>query len=241
MEEEDQSQLELDMESLEDEVNLSFLDDCGEDGATAAESPSIFDDIDTFDDSLTRGSEHGGGGAGAGGFGGGGSMDDMSQISFDSATYAAATHGMSQWELLMKIADSRRLPSDMDMSVSAYSSNTKPFSIKDKEDLETKQGELQFEIDSLKERLKRRNILIGTIREAYLKDVIELKTVMFGVLTESERLRVVSQWDAVIPSLDLRKPIELCAPAEAEFTHVPCEACGGQVLITVILIIVVLA
>ena len=159
------------------------------------------------------------------------SQTDMSQISFDSQTFAAAVHGMSQWDLLLKIAEERRTTSDVSLSASidAYSSSLRQFSIQDKQEMETKQEDLNLQIASLQERLKRRNVLIGTIRNSYLKDVVELKNVMFGVLTETERLRVVSQWEATIPSLDLRKPIELCAPAEAEFTHTPCDTCGGQV------------
>ena len=159
------------------------------------------------------------------------SQADMSMVSFDSATYASF-QGLSQWELLMKIADERRLGGDIDASLSQEASVDHSLSKinylqADVEKLEKNRYDLEFQVESMRERLKRRNVLIGTIREgealqtrlpppaghhqsppsppssittitcllaaAYLRDVIELKTVMFGVLTESERLRVVRQ------------------------------------------------
>ena len=161
------------------------------------------------------------------------SQDYMSQVSFDSAQYASL-QGMSQWELFLKIADEKRgiLPGGESMSVSMAESTQESqsqFTLQEKEEMEATQENLRFQIDSLQERIKRRNVLIGTIRQAYLKDVVELKTVMFSVLTESERKRVVSQWEDNLPSLDLRTPIELSAPGECEFTFTPCVTCGGTV------------
>jgi len=49
------------------------------------------------------------------------SQADMSMVSFDSATYASF-QGLSQWELLMKIADERRLGGDIDASLSQEAS-----------------------------------------------------------------------------------------------------------------------
>lgn len=168
------------------------------------------------------------------------SQADMSVVSFDSATYASY-QGLSQWELLMKIADERRMTGDNDtMSATQEASvdQSHPSNLhSDKKKLEKEQENLNFQVASLQERLKRRNILIGTIREgrhahhplihfdsivivlsfdpiAYLRDVIELKTVSplphSDTITTRLPLPLLPHDQHTLSTLSLDLPMLLC-------------------------------
>lgn len=82
--------------------------------------------------------------------------------------------------------------------------------------------------DYLKAVLFRRTNVIDEIRKAYLRDVVALKQVMNDVLKDGEREKVLHNYNAYIPSVDLRGPLHLHSPEEALFLVKPCESCGGQ-------------
>ena len=96
-------------------------------------------------------------------------------------------------------------------------------------EMEKEELDAQEKIKSLQGRLKRRNILLETIRTAYLRDVVSIKTIISTVLQDHERYHVMKQWETVLPSLDLRGPIALCAPFECELHVIACEGCGSTV------------
>eukprot|EP01041_Mallomonas_annulata_P001398 gene1398-2690_t len=82
-------------------------------------------------------------------------------------------------------------------------------------------------VEEYKNRLKRRNELIGTIRKAYLRDVVTIKHIIQDVLSKPERAQVIQEYKDRIPSLDLTKILELFSPSECAFELKPCVECGG--------------
>ena len=78
-------------------------------------------------------------------------------------------------------------------------------------------------------RLKKRSDLISEVRAAYLRDVVVLKHQLEQLLTNDERLQLLTQWKKSIPSIDLRQHLMLYAPDEASLDVIPCETCGGSV------------
>ena len=87
---------------------------------------------------------------------------------------------------------------------------------------------LQFEVDSLRGRLKRRNLVIDAIRKAYLRDVVTIKHHLIRS-KEDPAYDPGSDSELVhrLPSLDMRPTLELFAPAECSLKVKPCEQCGG--------------
>lgn len=93
-------------------------------------------------------------------------------------------------------------------------------------------GETQHEVRDLEKRIQRRTLLVDTLRTAYLKDVVTLKHVLMDVLTSEERRAAVSEYNSRLPSVDLRRPLQLYGPKDAELRVLPCAACGGVVDVT---------
>lgn len=89
------------------------------------------------------------------------------------------------------------------------------------------------EVRDLKARLKRRTHIVEELRKSYLKDVVALKHVVEEVLTDSENEMVNKQYMHHIPSIDLRDPLILHGPKEAEFRLKPCDNCGGCIDIVI--------
>ena len=79
-----------------------------------------------------------------------------------------------------------------------------------------------------KDRLKRRTMVIRELRNAYLRDVISLKTLIDEMLTNDERSVLLHQWENAIPSLDLNQHFMLYSPPETSLDVIPCDACGGS-------------
>lgn len=79
------------------------------------------------------------------------------------------------------------------------------------------------------ERIKRRTLLIGEIRKAYLRDIVLLKHILTEYLTDDERSSIITQWKKSIPSLDLRQLFMIYSPHESSLDIIPCETCGGTV------------
>ena len=88
-------------------------------------------------------------------------------------------------------------------------------------------NEAEDGIVQLRKRLKKRVGIISHIRNAYLKDVVTLKHVINDVLTNNERQEVMAQYNAYLPSVDLRQYLELHGPKNSKLTVKPCEECGG--------------
>ena len=93
-------------------------------------------------------------------------------------------------------------------------------------------GETQHEVKDLEKRLQRRTLLVDTLRTAYLKDVVTLKHVLTDVLSSDERRAAVSEYNSRLPSVDLRRALQLYGPKDAELRVLPCAACGGVVDVT---------
>ena len=88
-------------------------------------------------------------------------------------------------------------------------------------------NEAEEGIVQLRKRLKKRVGIIAHIRNAYLKDVITLKHIINDVLTNNERQQVMNQYNAYLPSLDLRQYLELHGPKNSKLIVKPCVECGG--------------
>lgn len=88
---------------------------------------------------------------------------------------------------------------------------------------------LSKELQDLKNRLKRRNEVMEALRRSYLKDIVIVKYWVKEVLKDDERIAVINQVEANIPSLDLTKPLLLHAPKDSEFRLKPCDNCGGRI------------
>jgi len=88
-------------------------------------------------------------------------------------------------------------------------------------------NEAEEGIVQLRKRLKKRVGIIAHIRNAYLKDVITLKHIINDVLTNNERQQVMNQYNAYLPSLDLRQYLELHGPKNSKLIVKPCIECGG--------------
>ena len=93
----------------------------------------------------------------------------------------------------------------------------------------------EYIIENMRNRLIRRNELIGTIRKAYLRDIVSMKQIYENVLTSTERSEVMIKRKEMIkdkliglPSLDLRQTLELYGPSECSLEVIPCSECGGH-------------
>jgi hypothetical protein len=86
---------------------------------------------------------------------------------------------------------------------------------------------LQMQLTLIREQLCRRNILLGEMRLAYLRDVVVIKSELLNrdhlrdKYNPSEALKV-------LPSLDLRRSLHVFAPDDCFFNIEPCEKCGGR-------------
>ncbi len=83
-------------------------------------------------------------------------------------------------------------------------------------------------VRQLRHRLIRRTSVIEEIRKFYLRDVITMKHILKDVLSNSEREAAWKQYEANLPSLDLKQALTLHAPSKCEFQVKPCEHCGGE-------------
>jgi hypothetical protein len=85
----------------------------------------------------------------------------------------------------------------------------------------------------LKKRLYTRTKLLEQVKESYIRDVVSLKHIINKVLSGSEKEKVLDQYYSQIPSLDLRKNLQLYGPTNSSMKVYPCTECGGHVEITV--------
>ena len=76
--------------------------------------------------------------------------------------------------------------------------------------------------------MNRRTEVIEELRKAYLKDVVTMKLIISNVLHDGERESVMHQYNAYLPSVDLRAALPLHNPDKAHMLVKPCESCGGQ-------------
>jgi hypothetical protein len=83
-------------------------------------------------------------------------------------------------------------------------------------------------VRQLRARLIRRTNVIDEIRKFYLRDVVTMKNVLNNFLSGSEKEAVWKEYDAALPSIDLKPLLKLHAPTGGEFKVKPCEKCGGQ-------------
>jgi hypothetical protein len=83
-------------------------------------------------------------------------------------------------------------------------------------------------IKHLRRRLVRRTNTIDDIRKFYLRDIVTMKHILQEVLTDPERELVWKEYEANLPSIDLKQTLKLHAPDKCEFQVRPCEKCGGQ-------------
>ena len=81
----------------------------------------------------------------------------------------------------------------------------------------------------LKLRLRRRTSIIEELRNAYLRDVVALKHVVYDVCSAGESEAILKQHLEHLPTVDLRDPLILHGPKDGEFRVVPCENCGGKI------------
>ena len=85
----------------------------------------------------------------------------------------------------------------------------------------------------LKKRLYTRTKLLEQVKESYIRDVVSLKHVINKILSGTEKEKVLDQYYSQIPSLDLRKNLQLYGPTNSSMKVYPCTECGGHVEITV--------
>lgn len=119
----------------------------------------------------------------------------------------------------------------------------------DNEDVESaKHHSLELQLDMLRGKLARRNMIIEVIRRAYYHDVIVVKEELRHVGKQQQH-PVVSRESAsnhsarsqpqqqqqgmedrlaAVPSVDLRDALQLFAPAETVLQVHPCDTCGGH-------------
>ncbi|TYZ69116.1 hypothetical protein PybrP1_008866 [[Pythium] brassicae (nom. inval.)] len=97
---------------------------------------------------------------------------------------------------------------------------------------------LELQVEMLRGKLARRNVIIEVIRRAYYHDVIVVKeelrharlappsresSASSGLLLHSAEERL-----SAVPSVDLRDALQLFAPAETVLQVHPCASCGGH-------------
>ena len=88
--------------------------------------------------------------------------------------------------------------------------------------------EAKEEILDLQKRLKLRTVLLEDIRTAYLRDIVTVKHVLSDIITEPERCSVLEEYKTRLPSVDLRQPLSLYGPTNAQLRIKTCDACGGN-------------
>lgn len=109
----------------------------------------------------------------------------------------------------------------------------------DSEDVESaKHHSLELQVEMLRGKLARRNVIIEVIRRAYYHDVIivkeELRHAKLGLGSTSSSSGNVLQPQpgddrlSAVPSVDLRDALPLFAPSETVLQVHPCETCGGH-------------
>ncbi|KAF1322340.1 hypothetical protein FI667_g11354, partial [Globisporangium splendens] len=104
----------------------------------------------------------------------------------------------------------------------------------DVEDVESsKNRSLQLQVEMLRGKLSRRNMIIEVIRRAYYHDVIIVKEELrhTKLMANSKELPQQQHHEdrlSAVPSVDLRDTLPLFAPAETVLQVHPCEACGGH-------------
>ena len=79
----------------------------------------------------------------------------------------------------------------------------------------------------LKHSVYKRSMVIELIKAAYLRDVVTMKHVMFNKLSTEQSDELIKEWKTSMPSVDLRKPLELHAPKSSHMIMKPCKKCGG--------------
>lgn len=117
----------------------------------------------------------------------------------------------------------------------------------DNEDVESvKHRSLELQLEMLRGKLARRNMIIEVIRRAYYHDVIVVKEELRHVGKQQQQ-PIVSRESAsnhsarsqphqqgmedrlaAVPSVDLRDALQLFAPAETVLQVHPCDTCGGH-------------
>ncbi len=85
----------------------------------------------------------------------------------------------------------------------------------------------------LRKRLYNRTKLLEQVKESYIRDVVSLKHVINKILSGTEKEKVLDQYYSQIPSLDLRKNLQLYGPTNSSMKVYPCTECGGHLEITV--------
>ena len=85
----------------------------------------------------------------------------------------------------------------------------------------------------LRKRLYTRTKLLEQVKESYIRDVVSLKHVINKILSGTEKEKVLDQYYSQIPSLDLRKNLQLYGPTNSSMKVYPCTECGGHLEITV--------
>lgn len=103
----------------------------------------------------------------------------------------------------------------------------------DAEDVESsKHHSLELQVEMLRGKLSRRNMIIEVIRRAYYHDVILVKEELRQTKLTSGKDLPPQQHNedrlSVVPSVDLRDALALFAPAETVLQVHPCESCGGH-------------
>lgn len=97
---------------------------------------------------------------------------------------------------------------------------------------------LELQVQMLRGKLARRNVIIEVIRRAYYHDVIVVKEELrHAKLSSPTRegsssgglaLQSTDERLSAVPSVDLRDALQLFAPAETVLQVHPCASCGGH-------------
>uniref|UniRef100_A0A7S2KV45 Uncharacterized protein n=1 Tax=Leptocylindrus danicus TaxID=163516 RepID=A0A7S2KV45_9STRA len=97
-------------------------------------------------------------------------------------------------------------------------------------------SDLKLEVANLREKLKRRNTILDTIRKAYHRDIITVQECLYRIQhDENENVcntiseRIMANLES-LPSLDIRRNINLrlFAPDDCDLRSNGCYACGGS-------------
>mmetsp|Transcript_18210 Transcript_18210/g.28349 ORF Transcript_18210/g.28349 Transcript_18210/m.28349 type:complete len:746 (-) Transcript_18210:599-2836(-) len=97
-------------------------------------------------------------------------------------------------------------------------------------------SDLKLEVANLREKLKRRNTILDTIRKAYHRDIITVKECLYRIQRdENENVcnsiskKIMANLES-LPSLDIRRNINLrlFAPDDCDLRLNNCYSCGGS-------------
>jgi hypothetical protein len=155
----------------------------------------------------------------------------MNAVSFfrDATSFESGSFQTDADSISFIKPDGDDLGSDFDPATARDGDGDEQDEEEDESGNESKRNEETVSIQIYLDRLKRRSLLIGEIRKAYLRDIVLLKHILKEYFIQENRDEILNQWEKSIPSLDLRQHFMIYSPHESSLDLIPCETCGGSV------------